>query len=105
VTVREVAEEVGTSIDSCHTILTEDLGMHQVSTTFVSRLLTDDWKLQPFSICENLPQRANDENLLKNVIICDTTWVYSYDKTKQQSSNWKSLLGLAPRKHYRCAHE
>jgi ribosomal protein L37E len=39
-TVQEVAEEVGISIGSCHTILTYDLGMHQVSAEFVPRLLT-----------------------------------------------------------------
>jgi hypothetical protein len=35
-------------------------------------------------------QRANDdENLLKNVITGDKTWVYSYDvETKKQSSHW-----------------
>jgi hypothetical protein len=60
-TFREVAEEVGISICSCHTILTEDLGMHWVSAKFVPRLLTDD-----------LLQRANDDqNILKNVIIGD----------------------------------
>jgi hypothetical protein len=43
---------------SCHTILTKDLGMHQVSTKFVPRILTDDQKLQQFFMCENLHQRA-----------------------------------------------
>jgi hypothetical protein len=33
--------------------------------------LTDDQKLQQFSICENLFQRTNDENLLKNAISDD----------------------------------
>jgi hypothetical protein len=61
-TFREVAEEVGISIGSCHTILTEDLGMHLVTAKFVPRLLTDD-----------LLQRANDtQNLLKNVIMVMT---------------------------------
>jgi hypothetical protein len=36
--VREVAEDVGLSIGSCHTILTEDLEMRRVSAKFVSRL-------------------------------------------------------------------
>jgi hypothetical protein len=63
--LREVAEDVGVSTGSCHTILTEDLAMHRVPTKFVPRLLTDDRKLQRFSFCDNLLQRANDENLLK----------------------------------------
>jgi hypothetical protein len=78
-TVREVAEEVGIFTGSCHTIITEDLGMHWVSEKFVSRLLTDD-----------LLQGANDnEKLLRNIITSDETWVYSHDaETKQQSSHW-----------------
>jgi hypothetical protein len=62
-TIQEVAEEVGISTG---------LGMHRVSEKRVPRLLTDDQKLQQFSICGNLLQRANDDdNLLKNVITGD----------------------------------
>jgi hypothetical protein len=39
-TVREVAEEVEISIGSCHTVLTEDLGMRRVSSKCVPTL---DW--------------------------------------------------------------
>jgi hypothetical protein len=52
------AEEVGISIGSCRTVLTEDLGMYWVSAEFVQRLLTGDQKLQQFSICENLLQMS-----------------------------------------------
>jgi hypothetical protein len=99
-TVPEVAEEVGISTGSSHTILTEDLGMHLFSAKFVPRFLTDNRKLRRFSICENLLQRANeDENLLKNVITGDETWVYGYDvETKQQSSHWKSPASPRPKK-------
>jgi hypothetical protein len=45
---------VGISTGSCHTILLEDLGMHQVPAKFVPRLLTDNQE-HHFSICENLP--------------------------------------------------
>jgi hypothetical protein len=70
----------------------EDLGMQWVSAKLVPRLLTDDQKLQQFSICENLLEKANDnKNLLKNVITSDETWIYGYDvETKQQSSHWKT---------------
>ena len=43
-TVREVADEVGTSIGSCHQIFTKKLQMGFVSAKFVPRLLTDDQK-------------------------------------------------------------
>jgi hypothetical protein len=65
----------------------------------VPRLLTDDWKLQGFSIRENFLQRANDENFLKNIITSDETWVYGYDsETKQQSSHWKNPPSPRPKK-------
>ena len=42
--VREVANEVGISIGSCHQILTEKLHIRHISVKFVPRLLTDDQK-------------------------------------------------------------
>jgi hypothetical protein len=81
------------------TILTEDLGIYRVPVKFVSRFLTDGQKLQRFSIRGNLLQRTNDANLLKNVIIRNKMWVYSYDTdTKQQSSHWKSPTSPCPKK-------
>jgi len=41
-TVRQVADEVGISIGSCHQIFTEKLQMRRVSAKFMPRLLTDD---------------------------------------------------------------
>jgi hypothetical protein len=75
-TVREFAEEVGIFIGSCHIISTEDLGMHQVPAKFVPRHVTDEEKLQRFSSCEIILQKVyDDENLLKNIITGDRTWI------------------------------
>ena len=41
-TVRQLAEECGISVGSCHHILTEELKMHRVAAKFVSRLMTSD---------------------------------------------------------------
>ena len=43
-TVREVADEMGICIGSCHKIFTEKLQMCRVCAKFVPRLLTDDQK-------------------------------------------------------------
>jgi hypothetical protein len=62
---------------------------------------TLDWwsETATFSICENLPPRANDKNILKNVIIGDKRCVYGYDtETKQQSSTCKSPASPRPKK-------
>jgi hypothetical protein len=43
----------------------------------VPRLMTDHQKLQLVSICENLLQKANeDEHCLKNIITGEEMWVY-----------------------------
>ena len=87
--VREVADEVGISIRSCHQILTEKLQMRRVSAIFVQRLLTDDQKENRVEISQQLLASANgNENVLKN-ITGDETCVYGYDvETKMQSSQW-----------------
>jgi hypothetical protein len=87
-TVRDVAEECGISLGSCHNILTEKLAMHRVATTFVPRLLTDEQKEQRVAIRQELMDQAKgDENFLKNIVTGDETWVYGYDvETKAHSS-------------------
>ncbi|XP_015367479.1 PREDICTED: putative uncharacterized protein FLJ37770, partial [Diuraphis noxia] len=41
-TVREVANEVGISIGTCHSILSDELGMKRVSAKLVPKLLTEE---------------------------------------------------------------
>jgi len=89
-TVRDVADEVGISIGSCHKIFTEKFQMRRVSAKFVPRLLTDDQKENRVEISQELLANANgNENFLKNIVTGDETWVYGYDvETKMQSSQW-----------------
>ena len=47
-TVRELAEEYGISVGSCHHILTEEFKMHRVAAKFVPRLMRSDHKLIVF---------------------------------------------------------
>ena len=44
ITVRELADEVGVSIGSVRSILTQDLGLRRVSAKFVPKLLTMEQK-------------------------------------------------------------
>ena len=88
--LREVADEVGISIGSCHQILTDKLQMRRVSAKFVPRLLADDQKENRVEISQELLANANgDKNFLKKIITGDETWVYGYDvETKMQSTQW-----------------
>ena len=103
VTVREVAEEVGICKSSCHLILADKLKMRRVAAKFVPRLLTDAQKENRVAVSQELFDLSNaDENFLKNVIICDETWVYGYDvETNLHSSQWMGKLSSRPKKRAR----
>jgi hypothetical protein len=59
----------------------------------VPLLLTDDQKDNCVEISQELLDNANDENILKNIITGDETWVYGYDvETKMQSSQWIEVI-------------
>ena len=89
-TVREVADQVGISIGSCHQVFTEKIQMRRVRAKFAPRLLTDDQKENHIEISQELLANANgNENFLKNIITGDGTWAYGYDvETKMRSSQW-----------------
>ena len=91
ITVREVAEDVGISIGSCHAIFSNNLGMRRVAAKFVPKLLNFDQKNRRMNIAQELLNDVNDDpDLLKRVITGDESWVYGYDvETKAQSSQWK----------------
>nr|XP_047141521.1 protein GVQW3-like [Hydra vulgaris] len=75
ITIREIAEDVGISVGSCHKFISNVLGMRRVSAKFVPKLLNFD--INP--------------DILKRVITGDESWVYGYDiETKAQLSQWKS---------------
>ena len=102
-TVREISDDLDISIGSCHSILTQDLGMRRVAAKFVPRLLTDDQKQARLSACTDLLQCVEEEpSFLNKVITGDETWVYGYDpETKVQSSVWKTS-SPRPRKARQC---
>ena len=73
--------------------------MHHIAAKFVPRMLTDDQKQNRVDVSQELLDRANDDNFLKNIITGDETWVYGYDvETKVQSSQWMSKTSPRPKK-------
>ncbi|XP_060845908.1 protein GVQW3-like [Rhopalosiphum padi] len=89
--IREVADEVGISIGSCHNIFSNVLGMKRVAAKFIPKLLNFDQKNNRMNIAQELLNDVNDDpSLLERAITGDETWVYGYDvETKAQSSTWK----------------
>lgn len=100
ITVREVAEDVNISIGSCHSIITNSLGMSRVAAKFVPKLLNFDQKQHRINIAQELLDSVRDDpNLLQRVITGDESWVYGYDvETKAQSSQWKLPHEPRPKK-------
>jgi len=100
ITVRELADEVGVSIQSVHTILTADLGLRRVSAKFVPKLLTMEQKQLRLKIAQDMLDCVeSDSNFLNTVINGDESWVYGYDpETKVQSSQWKHPSSPRPKK-------
>ena len=79
-TVRELAEECGISVGSCHHILTEKLKMHRVAAKFVPRLMTSDQQAHRVQVCQDLLDHSeNDKEFLSKIITGDESWVYGYD--------------------------
>ncbi|KAL4092021.1 hypothetical protein QTP88_026604 [Uroleucon formosanum] len=99
-TVREVANEVGISICTCHLILSDALGMKRVSAKLVPKLLTEEQMEHCIEVCLDLKNRvSNDPCFIKSIITSDETWVYGYDpETKVQSSQWKTANSPRPKK-------
>jgi len=100
IAVRELADEVGVSIGSVHTILTADLGLRRVSAKFVLKLLTMEQKQLRLEIAQDMLDCVeSDSNLLNTVITGDESWVYGYDpETKAHSSQWKHSSSPRPKK-------
>jgi hypothetical protein len=95
-TIREIADEVGISTGSAHSILTEDLHMCRVVAKYVQKLLSQ----LCLEVMWDMLECANgDPEFLKTVITGDETWVYGYDpETKVQSSQWKHSSSPRPKK-------
>jgi hypothetical protein len=58
----QLANEIGVSIGSVHSILTEDLGMRRVSAKFVPKLLTMEQKQRRLEIAQDMLDNANSRH-------------------------------------------
>jgi hypothetical protein len=99
-TVREIADEVGISTGSAHSILTEDLHVCRVVGKFVPKLLSQEQRQLCLEVARDMLECADGyPEFLKTVITGDETWVYAYDpETKVQSLQWKHSSSPRPKK-------
>ncbi|XP_065299998.1 histone-lysine N-methyltransferase SETMAR-like [Dermacentor albipictus] len=107
VTVREIAEEVGISTFSAHSIMTEDLAMKRVAAKFVPNLLTVEQKQLHVEVSQDmLDSTKSDPDFMNTIITGDVAWVNGYNlETKSQSSQWKHSMLRKPKKaHQVCSN-
>ncbi|XP_075539839.1 protein GVQW3-like [Dermacentor variabilis] len=86
VTIREIAEKVGISTFSAHSIMTEDLAMKRVVAKFVPKLLmVEQLRVE---VSQGMLDSTNSDPDFMNIPIAgDEAWVHWYDpETKSQSS-------------------
>ncbi|XP_040357023.1 uncharacterized protein LOC121046630 [Ixodes scapularis] len=88
VTIREIAEEVGISTFSAHSIMTGDLAMKRVAAKFVPKLLTVEQKQLRVEVSQDLLDSTySNPGFMNTIITGDEPWAHGYDpETKSQSS-------------------
>ena len=90
-TVYQIAETVGISVGSAHSILHDDLCLRKLSARWVPKALRpNQLNLRSELSTAILLKIEEDENrFFDRIITGDETWVYQYDaETKQQSKQW-----------------
>ncbi|XP_072140447.1 protein GVQW3-like [Dermacentor andersoni] len=100
VIIRQIAEEVGISTFSAHSIMTKDLAITRAVAKFVPKLLTVEQKQLRVEVSQDvLDSRNSDPDYMNIIITGDESWVYKYDAvTKSQSSQLKPSTTPRPKK-------
>jgi predicted transcriptional regulator len=102
-TVQEIADEIGISTGSAHSILREDLHICRAVAKFVTKMLSQEQQQLHLEVPRDMLECANrDPEFQKTVITGDETWLFGYDpETKVQSSQWKHSSSPRPKKAQR----
>ena len=97
--VREIAQEMGISTGSVHSVLSDILGMKKLSARWVPRLLTVYDEHRRVQYCEENLFMEGEKNFFSTLVTGDETWCYYYDpETKEQSREWRRQGSPPPRK-------
>ena len=77
VTLRLMAEELGISKDTVHTIVHEDLGKRKICSQFVLHKLTDEQKAKRIETSGAFITTCDqDPSFLQTIVTGDETWFY-----------------------------
>ena len=98
-TVEEIANKVGISEGSAHTILTQNLGMKKVCARWVPHLLTTDQKKQRVDCSRKLLKKFKncDDRVISNLLTGDETWVYMFEPQRRSDNRqWRGKKQKRP---------
>lgn len=89
ITAREIANDIGVSIGSVHSVLTDNIDIRKVSAKCALKMLTIEQKQSNLDIARDTLGNVNsDPNFLTTDITGEETWFYGYyAETKMQSSH------------------
>ena len=101
-TLRLIAEELGISKDTAHTIMRDDLGKRKICCRFVPHKLTDEQKPKRMESSGDFISLFDQDPLLLEIIVTgDETWCYQFDpESKRQSMTWCSPTSPRPKKSF-----
>ena len=100
-TIDAIAEEVGISHGSVHSILTDTLGLSKLSARWVPRLLRPEHRMQRTECAINLLNQldADPDDFYQRLVTGDETWIFQYDpESKLQSKEWLPRGSRGPKK-------
>ena len=77
--LQELQAHTGTDQATVHKMLRKDLHMRKFAAKWVPYALTEQQKWCHYETCIHLESYQNRENLLKNIITINETWVRAYE--------------------------
>lgn len=93
-TLRLIAEELGISKDTAHTIIRDDLGKRKICSRFVPHKLTDEQKTKRMETSGDFISMCDqDPLLLETIVTGDETWCTSSIRN-QNGNRWHGVHRL-----------
>ena len=95
-----IAEELGISQDTVHTIACDYSGKRNICFRFVPHKFTDEQEVKRMETFADLISMSDQDPLLmENVVTGDETWCYQlFPESKRQSIAWCSPISPRPKK-------
>ncbi|GFR88170.1 transposase [Elysia marginata] len=98
---KDIAKELEISKERVQHIITDILGYRKVSARWLTRMLTDEMKMQRKTARAELLQHFEKEGdeFIQRIVTGDETWIHHYDlESKRQSMEYRHKSSPSPRK-------